>query len=138
MAEAGKLTRNQTLVLGALAQAGGPLSAYDILDRLREDGLRSPLQIYRALSPLMASGRVHRLESLNSFVACSHDHGHGHAPHEHGLMAFAICGECGRVEEFADETTGKSLRGWAGKNGFKLEKTTVELRGVCAQCLAAA
>jgi Fur family zinc uptake transcriptional regulator len=29
------LTRNQELVLGTLAHAPGPLSAYDILDRLR-------------------------------------------------------------------------------------------------------
>ena len=49
-----KLTRNQSLVLGALTNAGGPLSAYTILDRLRDDGFRAPLQVYRALEKLLA------------------------------------------------------------------------------------
>src|SRR5690606_26809964 len=43
------LTRNQLLVLETLHRAEGPLSAYDILDRLRDAGLRAPLQVYRAL-----------------------------------------------------------------------------------------
>src|SRR5690606_24509193 len=46
------LTRNQELVLGTLAHAEAPLSAYDILDRLRSEGLRAPLQVYRALDKL--------------------------------------------------------------------------------------
>ena len=35
------LTRNQGLVLGALNHSVSPLSAYDILDQLRADGLRA-------------------------------------------------------------------------------------------------
>lgn len=129
-----KLTRNQALVLGALDAASGPLSAYDILDRLRAEGLRSPLQIYRALSPLVERGRVHRLESLNAFVACAHDHGHAHP---HPATAFAICEKCGQVDEFADEAVAGRLAAWAVARGFSVAKTTVELRGTCAQCLAA-
>ena len=66
------LTKNQTLVMGALSQAKGPLSAYTILDELRDDGFRAPLQVYRALEKLVELGLVHRLESLNAFVACQH------------------------------------------------------------------
>jgi len=66
------LTRNQSLVFGALSRAEGPLSAYTILDQLRDDGFRAPLQVYRALDKLVETGMVHRLESLNAFVACSH------------------------------------------------------------------
>jgi len=65
------LTRNQELVLGTLAHAHAPLSAYDILDRLRPDGLRAPLQVYRALEKLTERGLAHRLESLNAFVCCA-------------------------------------------------------------------
>ena len=39
------LTRNQSLVFGALSRAEGPLSAYTILDQLRDDGFRAPLQV---------------------------------------------------------------------------------------------
>ena len=58
------LTKNQSLVMSALSKAEGPLSAYSILDELRDQGFRAPLQVYRALEKLMDVGLVHRLESL--------------------------------------------------------------------------
>jgi Fur family transcriptional regulator, zinc uptake regulator len=68
------LTKNQALVLDVLSRAEQPMSAYTILDKLRDNGFRAPLQVYRALEKLLDFGLVHRLESLNSFVACSHTH----------------------------------------------------------------
>jgi Fur family zinc uptake transcriptional regulator len=131
------LTKNQKLVLSALQNSAAPLSAYSLLDHLRGDGFRAPLQVYRALEKLISFGLVHRLESLNSFVACTHRHDHSSDHHHrHGLVAFAICERCGRVEEFADDAVEQRLTGWAGQNGFKLEKTTIEMRGTCAACLA--
>jgi Fur family zinc uptake transcriptional regulator len=127
------LTRNQSLVLGALEKAEGPLSAYTILDRLRGDGLRAPLQVYRALDKLLAAGLVHRLETLNAFVACAHPNCHAH-----GMSAFAICEDCGQVDEFSDEGVRERLGAWSQARGFKTEKTTIEIRGHCATCLAAA
>jgi Fur family zinc uptake transcriptional regulator len=126
------LTRNQGLVLGALTGSTGPLSAYDILDRLREDGLRAPLQVYRALDKLVERGLAHRLESLNAFVACADEH-----CHRKGLIAFAICEGCGKVDEFADGVIEGRLGAWADKTGFKVERTTMEIRGRCGACLAA-
>ncbi|CDP53277.1 MAG: transcriptional repressor [Devosia nanyangense] len=128
------LTRNQGLVLGTLTGADAPLSAYDILDRLRDDGLRAPLQVYRALDKLVERGLAHRLESLNAFVACADAHCHRAG----GIIAFAICEKCGRVDEFADDTVRERLVGWAGENGFKPSRTTIELRGTCRECLAQA
>lgn len=138
MAATERLTRNQALVLGALSDARTPMSAYDILDRLRQSGLRSPLQIYRALSPLMERGLVHRLESLSAFVACAHPHDHGGGcGTQPGVVAFAICDRCGQVDEFSDEAVSSRLAVWAQGRNFSLAKTTVELRGTCAHCLAA-
>jgi Fur family transcriptional regulator, zinc uptake regulator len=122
------LTRNQSLVLDTLAHADGPLSAYTILDRLRDSGFRAPLQVYRALEKLTGMGLVHRLESLNAFVACAHQHCHG------GIIAFAICEKCGRVDEFSDEIVVERLSSWAGEHGFRPHKTAIEIRGTCARC----
>lgn len=127
------LTRNQELVLGTLNHAPAPLSAYDILDRLRAEGLRAPLQIYRALDKLVERGLAHRLESLNAFVACADAH-----CHRKGLIAFAICEGCGKVDEFADAVIEERVGGWARDTGFKVEQTTMEIRGRCAACLQAA
>jgi Fur family zinc uptake transcriptional regulator len=131
MADPHDLTRNQNIVLGALSSATGPLSAYGILDQVRGEGLKAPLQIYRALDRLVEMGLVHRLESLNAFVACAHAHDH------EGLAAFAICESCGRVDEFADETVEERLGAWSKATGFAPERTTIEIRGHCAECVRA-
>lgn len=125
------LTRNQGLVFETLRKAEGPLSAYTILDRLRDDGVRAPLQVYRALDKLVEFGMVHRLESLNAFVACSHPH---HEGHDHGMTGFAICEKCGQVNEFDDHEIGKRLTGWAKNCGFRPSRTTIEIRGLCKGC----
>ncbi|WP_349360360.1 Fur family transcriptional regulator [Stappia sp.] len=125
------LTRNQALVLEALARADAPLTAYTILDQLREEGFRAPPQVYRALDKLVESGRVHRLESLNAFVACRHPGCDGHT-----TVAFAICENCGKVAEIGNDALVKSLRAIARGEGFEISKTTVELRGLCAACRA--
>lgn len=131
MNAAADLTRNQALVLAALSHAEGPLSAYTILDRLRDDGFRAPLQVYRALDKLTDLGLVHRLESLNAFVACIRPH-----CHEGDTVAFAICEKCGQVEEFSDEHVAERLSGWTAAHGFRPHKTTIEIRGTCAACAA--
>ena len=127
--DAADLTKNQSLVFGALSRAEGPLSAYTILDQLRDDGFRAPLQVYRALDKLVETGMVHRLESLNAFVACRHP---GCDSHE--TIAFAICETCGKVTEISDEALETRLRELAREDGFTVRKAVVELRGLCAGC----
>ncbi|SFB37760.1 Fur family transcriptional regulator, zinc uptake regulator [Rhizobium sp. NFR07] len=133
------LTKNQALVFDALNRAEGPMSAYTILDKLRDHGFRAPLQVYRALDKLTEFGMVHRLESLNAFVACAHREseccgaGHGHG---HGTVAFAICESCNQVLEFHDHAVDHLLNDWANGKGFKPSKTTIEIRGVCEKCAA--
>lgn len=126
-----ELTKNQGLVFGALTSAEGPLTAYAILDQLRDDGFRAPLQVYRALEKLLEFGLVHRLESLNAFVACSHP-----GCSSHHAVAFAICETCGHVSEFAPDAALADLSSWAEKAKFRPSKTTIELRGTCATCSA--
>ena len=127
--ETQKLTKNQALVFAALSGANNPLSAYSILDALRDEGFRAPLQVYRALDKLREIGLVHRLESLNAFVACSHPNCESDE-----TMAFAICEKCGGVEEFADISLQKQLKKWAGTEKFHLQKAIIELRGICTNC----
>jgi Fur family zinc uptake transcriptional regulator len=127
------LTKNQLRVLEKLETAAGPLSAYTLLDLLREQGFRAPLQVYRALEGLMNAGFVHRLESMNAFVACAEPHDHNHR-----LIAFAICDTCGQVEELSDEKVGQQLDAWIGSTGFSAKRAVIEFRGICARCAALA
>lgn len=127
--EAAGLTRNQSLVMGALTRSKEPLSAYTILDQLRDHGFRAPLQVYRALDKLVKFGLVHRLECLNAFVACSHPGCDGDE-----TIAFMICEECGQVNEIVDKIMTKRLRKLAAEAKFALKKATIELRGSCHAC----
>lgn len=126
------LTKNQDLVLTCLQAAPAPMSAYDILGQLKQAGIKAPLQVYRALDKLVSVGMAHRLESLNAFVACADEH-----CHRKGMVAFAICSICGGVEEFADTVLKDQLEKHARISGFAAEKSIVELRGKCADCIAA-
>lgn len=137
MAAREMLTKNQLNVLEKLERASGPLSAYTLLDQLREQGFRAPLQVYRALDTLVKAGLVHRLESLNAFVACAEPHDHGH-DHRHGMTAFAICDKCGQVTELSDVAIGERLEEWVGASGFVANRAVIEFRGTCAKCAALA
>jgi len=120
------LTHNQALVFGCLLEARRAMTAYQLLDELREAGLRAPAQIYRALDALAARELIHRIESLNAFVACRH---HGHSE----TAAFAICEDCRTIWEFTlPRDTG--LTAVAEEKGFETRHITVELRGRCADC----
>lgn len=127
-----RLTKNQTLVMGALAEAEGPLSAYTILDQLRDNGFRAPLQVYRALDKLLEFGLVHKLESLNAFVACRHP-----GCEEHENIAFTICERCSQVTEITDDSLARQLKLIASKTSFAPTRSIVELRGICSLCQAA-
>lgn len=126
-----KLTKNQKLVLDQLIQADAPMSAYVILDELRSEGLRAPLQVYRALDKLIGLGVVHRLESMNAFVACACSHPSSNAVE---LVGFAICENCGKALEFADGDVAEILSDWATANGFAAKTSSIEIKGTCAAC----
>lgn len=133
MAARDALTKNQICVLERLEANTGPLSAYTLLDQLRDKGFRAPLQVYRALDTLIKGGFVHRLESLNAFVACAEHH-----DHDHGMTAFAICDRCGQVAELSDHDVGHRLDDWVRSTGFQPKKAVIEFRGTCGKCLAEA
>lgn len=108
------------------------LGAYDILDRLRAEGLGSqPPVVYRALDFLVTHGFAHRIERLNAFIACSHV-GAGHTP------AFLICRGCKRVVEAeADPNVGELARA-AASAGFVIERIVREAEGLCPGCVETA
>lgn len=117
------------LIFSALQESGRPVSAYEIIDQLRDRATLAPQTVYRALDRLIASGSAHRLESLNAFVACCQ------STHK-GAAVFAICDDCGTVSEFAEPRAVEALASWAKKAKYTVRAMTLELRGRCATCTA--
>ncbi len=118
-------------ILKLLKRAKKPLSAYALLDQLRPDGVRSPPTVYRALDRLLACGAVHRLESLNAFMACSHNADDGAKGH---LSAFAICASCGMAWEIHDPALARTIKKVGKKFFAQLNQEVLEISGLCASC----
>ncbi|WP_243369566.1 Fur family transcriptional regulator [Microvirga solisilvae] len=122
-----ELNDTQKRVHRILTAAQNPLSAYEVLDKMRSKGAVTPPTVYRSLDKLIEKGLAHRLESINAYVACKH-------PHHHEMAAFAICENCGLVTEFSDPGINERLLQWGDENAFCSKKVTVEIRGLCEAC----
>ncbi len=122
------LAPNHRLVFDALKSAGRPVTAYELIDRVRDAGIKAPPTVYRALTRLIEEGLAHRLETLNAFVACCH------GTHHQGAVVFAICDDCGAAAEFADEIVSARLQERANDTGFEITRAVVELAGRCQAC----
>ncbi|MEO0343628.1 MAG: Fur family transcriptional regulator [Pseudomonadota bacterium] len=118
----------QANVLESLAKTDRPMTAYDILAALKVHNAKlAPPTIYRALSALTEQGKVHRIESLNAYVACQCD---GHED----IAVIAICDDCGSVDEQYLPEVIDRLGQASEKVGFTPKRHVIELHGSCASC----
>jgi Fur family transcriptional regulator, zinc uptake regulator len=122
------LTELRQRVLRLVLEAEGPLTAYQLLDRLKATHKGAvPPTIYRALDFLMEQRLIHKLERLNAFIPCA-ETGHLHP------AQFLICRQCGSVAEIEDRKAAKALEHAAERQGFHPRNTIVEIEGTCAAC----
>ena len=131
-----RLTPARVRVLEILSEAHRAMGAYELLDRLREEGLGSqPPAVYRALDFLAQAGFVHKIERLNAYVACCQPGGaHGE---DHGAC-FLICSACRKVAEVEDGALEIALAQAAAGQGFAMRRTVLEIEGTCPACRSAA
>ena len=122
-----RLTKIRRKVLRLLLENEEPSKAYDLLSNLDGEGAAKPPTIYRALDFLQDVGLAHKIESLNSYVAC------GHAGHLHSAV-FLICERCGAAEELHAVATAEALEQDTLAAGFKQSRSVIEARGVCRKC----
>lgn len=130
-----QFTALRRAVLGLVIEADTPLTAYELLDRLRESHKgATPATIYRALEFLMDAELVHKVESLSAFIPCAepprapHAHAHAHA------AQFFICRNCGAVTELEEDAVTAALTAAAARIGFAASSAIVEVKGLCAAC----
>jgi Fur family transcriptional regulator, zinc uptake regulator len=131
-----RLTPIRARVLGLVADAGQPIKAYDLLERIRSGnnadadnaGAAAPPTVYRALDFLLANGFIHKLESVNAFVACHHPSTAQHS------VPFLICDRCHSAVELEDLDVVAQLEARARSLGFQPQAQTLEVHGLCARC----
>ena len=126
-----ELNNKQSLVMNLLLEAKGPLSAYQILYDLNDHGFRGPTQVYRVLEKLLELGMVHRIESMNAFVACQQEKCD---EKNKEINLFTICEICGSVQELLNNWLKNIVKSLSKDNNFLLKNSVLELNGVCSKC----
>lgn len=119
-------TEPRRRVYELLVRDGGPVKAYDMMEAYAEGRTAKPPTVYRALDFLEQQGLVHRIASLNAYVACGAE-----AP-DH-TAAFLICDCCGWVQEFQPGRIQTAALA-ASARGFAPRTLSLEVRGRCGRC----
>lgn len=121
-------TKQRLLVLETLAAEPHDATAQQIHARLRENGERVGLAtVYRALAVLREKRVVDELSHRTGetcYRLCSPGH------HHH-----LVCSSCHRVEELSDCEIDEWVAKASKRHGFRPASHTVEVVGVCADCL---
>ncbi|GIR79812.1 MAG: Fur family transcriptional regulator [Alphaproteobacteria bacterium] len=124
-----KLTRNQEIVLNLLENSGEPLKAYTILSDTQKKGIKAPTQVYRALDKLIEIGKVHKIESKNSYVACNISNCTAMTS-----TSFLICEKCEKVTELEKENLKSFFGGISERLNFEYSDHNLEIFGFCNTC----
>ena len=123
------LTKNQQIVLDFIEKSSEPLKAYSILYSVKKQGIKAPLQVYRALDKLVELGKIHKIESKNAFVACKNSN-----CEITKATAFSICEKCEKVTEINNSKLSNYLSDFQDTTGMKYNKYNLEFFGICKKC----
>ena len=123
------LSKNQKIILEYIQKNKKPVKAYSILSNVQKKGINAPPQVYRALDQLIEIGKIHKVESQNSFVACKTSD--CETPH---ATAFSICDSCDEVSEINDPKLFKYLLDFKDNSGIKFDGYNLEFFGTCKSC----
>ena len=123
------LSKNQKIILDLIEKSSGPLKAYSILFNVKKQGIKAPLQVYRALDKLVELGKIHKIESKNAFVACKNSN-----CEITKATAFSICEKCEKVTEINNSKLSNYLSDFQDTTGMKYNKYNLEFFGICKKC----
>jgi Fur family transcriptional regulator, zinc uptake regulator len=123
-----RLTRLRRNVFAILLAAERPLTAYEILEKLRPaDRAATPAGVYRSLDFLTEHRLAHRIESSKAFVACVFPE-HAHP------SQMLVCRRCGTAVETEDSRVAEAAEDLGRRLGFALDRGALELTGLCPSC----
>ena len=123
------LSKNQQIIFDLIDKSSEPLKAYTILSSVQKKGIKAPPQVYRALDKLVETGKIHKIESKNAFVACRNSN-----CDISKTTAFSICESCEMVDEINDAKLTKYLTNFSDKKGTKYKRFNLEFFGLCKKC----
>lgn len=119
------------LVLKVLRKYKEPMTAYTLLEKLKNNGIRSAPIIYRALDVLIKEGSVHKIKELGAFVACDCA-----KDHKHALSVLTVCSCCRRVVELHDYKIISQIENLREYGILLSEDAVIELPITCKSCVS--
>lgn len=123
-----RLTPTRKRVLELVWTRHAPIGAYDILGQLSKEGRQdAPPTVYRALSFLMGAGLIHRIDTLNAYLACE-------TPEQLHAAQFLVCRSCRAVTELGDPGIARLLAQRVKAAGFAADAHDLEIKGLCGAC----
>ena len=123
-----RLTKPRLEVLKIMYSSRKPLGAYEILDLLgKAINNPKPPTVYRAIDFWQEVGFIHRIESMNAYIACK-------AGHRHQGSQFMICDDCGDVTEAELCNLTHIIEDSTANTTFKPSHWNVEIHGICEKC----
>ncbi len=124
-----RLTQLREQVLKLIWQSHKPLGAYELMDMLAASAERrvAPPTVYRALEFLLEQQLVHRINTLNAYVGCTH-------PNAEHANNFLICEHCGVAIEFSSPPLDRAIDSAAQSFSFQPKSQSLEVVGCCSQC----
>ncbi len=125
-----RLTALREQVLTLILRHGKPLGAYALMDLLEASSDRervAPPTVYSALDFLLACRLIHKIHSLNAYVANAN-------PKREDSSVILICAVCGHAQEVPNNTIQQAINLSASQHKFSVEKQVIEISGCCATC----
>jgi Fur family zinc uptake transcriptional regulator len=125
------LTPIRERVFTVILQSHEPCGAYRILETLAtaaKPGTRpAPPTVYRALEFLLEQQLIHRIPSINAYIACCRP-ARSHQGH------FLICQLCRQALELNSVDISNAIEAGAKEQGFTVARESLEVFGTCAEC----
>lgn len=125
-----RLTPLRKQVLTILLEHAKPLGAYHLMDLLEQYSDReqvAPPTVYRTLDFLLEQRLIHKIHSLNAFVANTN-------PRREDSSVILICSSCGGTDEVPNNSIQQAINLSASQHRFTVEKQVIEISGKCSKC----
>lgn len=126
-----KLTSMREQVFSSILQSHQPQGAYTILATLNQasdpQNTLAAQTIYRALNFLVELQLIHRIASLNAYIACCR-------PARRHQPQFLICQNCQTVQELDQPAINNAILSRATNFNFTVLNCGVEVFGLCVNC----
>ena len=125
-----QFTEPRKKVLSILLDHDEPLGAYRILETLTTKSTKpKPPTIYRAIDFWLKHGFIHKVESVNGYIACKQCKSHTN-------IDLLVCDICKRVTEIHLKPLEDRIKNKKDLMGFKPNIISTEIHGTCKKCLA--